>query len=81
VAVPYPTARDRLHAASAIRANAVLADGATHEKTAFLHCTAEALERLITLRGRADYARLTPVPGERASTQTPAGSSRALLGG
>jgi DNA processing protein len=81
LAVPVPTARDRWGAAPTVRANGLVADGSTAEKTRLLHCTAAALDRLVILRGRNDYAQMRQVPVERASAQRTARSSCARSGG
>jgi DNA processing protein len=76
LAVPYPTDKDRQTAAPQIQANLLIADGASDQKTELLCCATEALDHLIILRSRDDYARMmatarpshrSPSPSQQAS--------------
>jgi DNA processing protein len=59
LAVPYPTDQDRQTAEPKIQANLLLAHGTPGEKAELLRCAPEALDHLIILRSRDDYARMT----------------------
>jgi DNA processing protein len=72
LAVPYPTDKDRKAAAPKIQANLVLADGRSGEKAELLQCRPAALNRLIILRGREDYARMTVGANPSQPRATPA---------
>ena len=58
LAVPYPTDKDRKAADPKIQANLVLADGRSVDKADLLRCDPPALDHLIILRSRDDYARM-----------------------
>lgn len=77
LAIPYPTEKDLKKAEPKIRANLVLAEGSTHTKTELLRCAPEALDHLIVLRSRDDYARMTALSGPPQHSLTP--SQRTLL--
>jgi DNA processing protein len=72
LAAPYPTDKDLKKAESKIQANRVLAHGTPLEKAELLRCAPEALDHLMILRSRADYARLTAWSDPPARTPSPA---------
>lgn len=59
LATPYPTDQDRHNQEPKIQANLTLADGSTQSLMELLRCPATAIEKLIILRGREDYSRMT----------------------
>lgn len=59
LAVPYPTAQDKDAREEKIQANLAIADGSQLEKTELLRSNASALNRVIVLRSRNDYSKLT----------------------
>jgi DNA processing protein len=77
LAVPYPTDKDRKAAEPKIQANLVLAQGTPGDKAGLLHCAPEALDHLVILRSRDDYARMTAIA--TPSRPSPAPSQHALL--
>lgn len=65
LAVPYPTELDRQNREPKVQANLTFADGSNHERAELLRCPTHALDRIIVLRSRDDYARMvakTTVP-------------------
>lgn len=56
LAAPYPTDPDRLNREPKVQANITFAEGAEQERTELLKCEASALDRIVILRGRTDYA-------------------------
>lgn len=58
LAVPYPTDPDRLNREPKVQANLTFAEGSEQERTELLRCPATALERIIILRSREDYAKM-----------------------
>jgi DNA processing protein len=72
LAVPYPTDKDRTSAAPKIQANLVLANGSPGERAELLRCIPEALDRLIILRGRDEYARMTATVNPSRLNPSPA---------
>jgi DNA processing protein len=77
LAVPYPTDKDRQTAEPKIQANLVLAHGTPGDKAGLLHCAPEALDHLIILRSRDDYAQMTATA--TPSQRSPSPSQHALL--
>lgn len=65
LAVPYPTARDRLNGGTTIAANMVLAEGTPEQQQSLLDCDIDALARITILRDRSGYTTLR--------AQTPSG--------
>lgn len=61
VAVPYPTNTDLADRANKIQANMVLASDMTDEKAKLMRCSSEARDRIIVLRSKDDYQRLTVI--------------------
>lgn len=59
LAVPYPTNQDRLNGEPKVQANLTIADGPEDERTNLLRCPTAALDRIIILRSRDDYAKMT----------------------
>jgi DNA processing protein len=72
LAVPYPTDKDRQNAEPKIQANLVLAHGTPTAKAGLLHCAPEALDRVIILRSRDDYPRMTATATPSRRSPTPA---------
>lgn len=58
LAVPYPTDPDRLNREPKVQANLTFAEGTEQEQMELLRCPASALERIIILRSRDDYAKM-----------------------
>jgi DNA processing protein len=75
--IPYPTGKDVRTTEPKIQANLVLADGTPDQKTALLRCTPEALDHLIILRSRDDYARM--IVTAPSPTRGPSPAQHALL--
>lgn len=65
LALPYPTDADRLNREPKVQANMTLAEGSEQERSELLRCSASALERIVVLRSREDYAKIV------AKTETP----------
>ncbi|MBN8500720.1 MAG: DNA-protecting protein DprA [Sphingomonadales bacterium] len=61
LAVPYPTDVDRFNAEPKVQANLSFADASEEERTNLLRCPATALDRVIILRSRDDYAKMTAI--------------------
>ena len=55
LAAPYPTEPDRMNGEPKVQANLLCADGSEQERMELLRCSADALKRVIVLRGREDY--------------------------
>jgi DNA processing protein len=72
LAVPYPTDKDLEKAEPKIQANLLLAHGTPHQKADLLRCAPEALDHVMILRGRDDYARMTATIAPARRTQSPA---------
>lgn len=72
LAAPVPTLRDRDAGEPKVQANIVLTEGAPNQQMELLRCSAQDLVRVISLRGREDYARMTSMesPVDFASTAT-----------
>jgi DNA processing protein len=77
LAVPYPTDQDRQTPEPKIQANLLLAHGTPGEKADLLRCAPAALDKLVILRSRDDYARMTATAGPSLRTLSP--SQHALL--
>lgn len=58
LAVPYPTDADHANREPKAQANLTLADGSDQDRMELLRCSSSALERIIVLRSRDDYAKL-----------------------
>ena len=58
LAVPYPTDPDRLNQEPKVQANLTFAEGSEQDRMELLRCPASALERVIILRSREDYAKM-----------------------
>lgn len=65
LSLPYPTELDRQNQEPKVQANLTFADGTERERAELLRCLPSALERVIILRSRDDYAKMvatTAVP-------------------
>lgn len=59
IGVPYPTERDRDQQEPKIQANLLIAEGSVDERCRLLKCEPLSLGKVIVLRGKEDYLRMT----------------------
>ena len=58
LAAPYPTDPDRLNREPKVQANLTFAEGSEQDRMELLRCSASALDRVVILRSRDDYAKM-----------------------
>lgn len=58
LAAPYPTEQDRLNREPKVQANLTFAEGTEQARVELLRCPPTALEQIIILRSREDYAKM-----------------------
>ncbi|MFP1645985.1 DNA-processing protein DprA [Pontitalea aquivivens] len=71
LAIPYPTDQDVARLEPKVQGNLLLADGTPQEKTSLLKCDQSGLSRLIVLRSRDDYGRMTRLRDSIVPQQLP----------
>lgn len=59
IGVPYPTDRDRDQQEPKVQANLLIAEGSEEERCRLLKCEPVSLGKVIVLRGKEDYLRMT----------------------
>lgn len=59
LAVPFPTELDLANNEPKIQANLIIADGVDNERSQLLRCPVKSLKRVIVLKSREDYGRMT----------------------